>query len=155
MSDLPIIIIGAGISGLTLAQYLHKSHVPFRIFERDTGLFSRGGGWGLTLHWSLPALRQLLPENVQSRMPEAYVDKEATSRGDPGKFQFFDLSKGVPLFGVPAAERIRVNRGKLRNLLTTDIHVEVCMHATFFFFFFKYSRLFIDLVEYVYSGRNR
>ena len=123
--DLPIIIVGAGISGLTLAQYLHKMEIPFRIFERDTSISSRGSGGGLTLHWALPALRELLPPKLESRLPETYVDKEAAAKGDTGKYQFFDLRSGKALFSVPASERIRVSRGRLRNLMTTDIDVEV------------------------------
>jgi 2-polyprenyl-6-methoxyphenol hydroxylase-like FAD-dependent oxidoreductase len=53
--SLPVLIIGAGISGLILAQQLRKSGVPFLIFERDTDFSTRGAEWGLTLHWSLPA----------------------------------------------------------------------------------------------------
>lgn len=89
MTETAVIKIGAGISGLTLAQHLHQQHNPFRIFERDEGISSRSGGWGLTLHWALPALRELLPEHILSRLPETFVDREAPAQGSPGKYQFF------------------------------------------------------------------
>lgn len=125
MSSLPIVIIGAGVSGLTLAQYLRKSNVPFQIFERDASISARNGGWGLTLHWGLAALRQLLPEDILSRLNETCVNKEAVSNGDTGRYQFLDLCSGSALCDVPAAERIRVSRTRLRRLLADGVDVQV------------------------------
>ncbi|KAL2158154.1 hypothetical protein VTH06DRAFT_4722 [Thermothelomyces fergusii] len=125
----PIIIIGAGITGLLFAQYLRKSGtgVPFRIFERDADLTTRGIGWGLTLHWSLPALKSLLPEDIVRRLPEAYVDRAAVAEGRPSTFPFFDLSTGELKAKTPAADesqRIRVARDRLRRLLSTGLDIQ-------------------------------
>ncbi|KAJ5817876.1 hypothetical protein N7447_007884 [Penicillium robsamsonii] len=118
MSNPPILIIGAGISGLVLAQYLRRHNVEFRIFERDSAVDARSGGWGLTLHWSLPALRELLPEDIVERFPETFVNKEASAKGDVGRFQFFNLKSGDALYNVPAVERIRWNKS-LQNIEST------------------------------------
>lgn len=120
-----VIIIGAGISGLILAQYLRKVGVPFQIFERDESLEFRSGGWGLTLHWSLPALRELLPPDLVEQLPEAYVNKQAVRDGDNGRYQFFDLSTGEAKYSVPAAERIRVSRYRLKKILATGVDIQV------------------------------
>lgn len=120
-----ILIVGAGISGLVLAQYLQSKQIPFQIFDRDSALDARTGGWGLTLHWALPALRSLLPDDLVQRFPETFVNKDAAARGDTGRFQFFNLKSGEALYSVPAEERIRVNRGRLRELLTTGLDVKV------------------------------
>lgn len=128
MANEPIIIIGAGVSGLVLAQYLQKEQVPFHIFERDTDLETRGVGWGLTLHWSLPALRKLLPDKLVARLPEAYVDRAAVQSGDVSRFPFFDLSTGELITQSPALpewQRIRVSRQKLRELLATGLDIQV------------------------------
>lgn len=127
----PIVIIGAGVSGLLFAQYLRKSgsRVPFRIFERDADLTTRGLGWGLTLHWSLPALRSLLPEDIVRRLPEAYVDRAAVAEGRPSTFPFFDLSTGELKAKTPTADesqRIRVTRERLRRLLSTGLDIQAC-----------------------------
>ncbi len=42
----PVLIIGAGVSGLLLAQCLRVSGISFRVFERDHDLTTRGVGWG-------------------------------------------------------------------------------------------------------------
>ena len=127
-NDLPVLIIGAGISGLLLAQQLRQLNIPFHIFERDTDFTSRGSGWGLTLHWSLPALRELLPADLISRLPDTYVDRAAVERNEDSTFPFFDLSTGEKKGAVPRAgehERIRVSREKLRQLLATGIDTKV------------------------------
>lgn len=129
-SDLPIIIIGAGISGLLLAQQLRKSDTPYQIFERDNDFSTRGAGWGLTLHWSLPALRTLLPSELLTQVPDTYVDRAAVERGESSTFPFYDLSTGLLRSSSPRAEesqRIRVTRERLRKLLATDIDVKVSL----------------------------
>ncbi|KAF5976982.1 zeaxanthin epoxidase chloroplastic [Fusarium coicis] len=125
--DRPVLIIGAGISGLLLAQSLSRHGVPFRVFERDTDLETRGVGWGLTLLWTLPVLKDILPEHLFDRLPEAYVDREAVTQGLSSSFPFFDLSTGELKASVPRApetERVRVTRQSLRALLATGIDIE-------------------------------
>lgn len=90
----PLLIVGAGISGLTLAQACRKQGLNFRIFERDASVNHRSAGWGLTLNWSLPTFRDLLPDDILTRLPETYVNQEAVDAGDKGSFTFFDLSTG-------------------------------------------------------------
>ncbi|KAF5637810.1 zeaxanthin epoxidase chloroplastic [Fusarium sp. NRRL 52700] len=125
--DRPVLIVGAGISGLLLAQSLSRHGIPFRVFERDTDLETRGVGWGLTLLWTLPVLKDLLPEHLFDRLPEAYVDQEAVTQGLSSSFPFFDLSTGELKASVPKApeaERVRVTRQGLRDLLATGIDIE-------------------------------
>ncbi|KAM0355102.1 hypothetical protein ACHAPU_000961 [Fusarium lateritium] len=125
--DQPILIVGAGISGLLLAQSLGKHGIRVRVFERDNDLETRGAGWGLTLNWSLPALQSLLPELVFARIPEAYVDRSAVAEGLSSAFPFFDLSTGELKASTPKApesSRIRVTRQGLRNVLATGVNIE-------------------------------
>lgn len=124
----PVLIIGAGISGLLLAQHLRKHAIPSVVFERDNDLTTRGIGWGLTLHWSLPALRSLLPDDLVRRIPDTYVDRAAVEAGAVTRFPFFDLSTGELKAATPKApesHRIRVTRGRLRQLLATGIDIQV------------------------------
>ncbi|CEI70419.1 hypothetical protein FVEN_g1075 [Fusarium venenatum] len=123
----PVLIIGAGISGLLLAQSLTQHKIPVRVFERDANLETRGVGWGLTLNWSLTALQSLLPKHLYSRLPEAYVDREAIKEGLSPRFPFFDLATGELKASTPTASeasRIRVTRQGLRDILASGINVE-------------------------------
>jgi cation diffusion facilitator CzcD-associated flavoprotein CzcO len=127
-SDEPVLIIGAGISGLLLAQHLRARGVPFRLFERDLDLDTRGLGWGLTLHWSLPALRSLLGDELAGCLPDAYVDRRSVAAGESSRFPFYDLATGQRENATPPATeaaRIRVTRQGLRSLLATDLSIEV------------------------------
>jgi 2-polyprenyl-6-methoxyphenol hydroxylase-like FAD-dependent oxidoreductase len=127
-SRLPVIVIGAGISGLLLAQQLRKLNIPFQIFERENDVLTRGAGWGLTLHWSLPALRDLLPDELLTQLPTTYVDRAAVERGESSTFPFYDLSTGAKKSSSPKAtesQRVRVTRERLRKLLATNIDIKV------------------------------
>ena len=120
----PLLIIGAGISGLTLAQACRKQNIPYRLFERDTSATQRSAGWGLTLNWSLPTFKSLIPDDILARLPETYVNKAAVDAGERGSFTFFDLGTGDAKWNVPASERIRVSRERLRKLMLEGLEVE-------------------------------
>lgn len=120
-----VLIIGAGITGLVLAQCLKKKSIPSTVFERDPDPDFRGRGWGLTIHWSLPQFLALLPQHLIDRLPEVYVNPEASEGGENGHFLFFDLASGEAKWKVPPSERIRVSRERLRALLLEGVDVQV------------------------------
>lgn len=45
-----VLIVGAGLAGLTLAQSLRKEGITFDIFERDHDVDAHGGGWAIAIH---------------------------------------------------------------------------------------------------------
>lgn len=121
-SDLPVLIIGAGIVGLTLAQSLRKASIPFIIFERDLSSCSHTEGWGLTIHWALSAFQECLPHDMVEQLQDIQVDREV-GRNDTGRFLFLDLKTGKPKFAIPPSKRLRIHRGKLRTMLQQDVDV--------------------------------
>jgi hypothetical protein len=110
---------------VVLAQALKKHNIEFAIYERDPNASARGRGWGLTIHWSLDAFISILPRYIVDRLPETYVNPEASKRGENGRFLFFDLRNGVAKWKVPPSERIRVSRERLRALLLEGLDVQV------------------------------
>lgn len=65
LHDQPVLVVGAGISGLCLAQALNKARIPFRVFERDAALDSRPQGYRLKLQADASkALAEILPEDI-------------------------------------------------------------------------------------------
>lgn len=50
-----VLIVGAGLGGLALAQGLRKQGISFDIFERDENENSRFQGWAIGLHTHVTA----------------------------------------------------------------------------------------------------
>jgi 2-polyprenyl-6-methoxyphenol hydroxylase-like FAD-dependent oxidoreductase len=64
----PVLIIGAGVVGLTLAQGCREAGIPFQIFEQQEASTERSQGWGLTLHWSLNSLERTIGPELSARL---------------------------------------------------------------------------------------
>jgi 2-polyprenyl-6-methoxyphenol hydroxylase-like FAD-dependent oxidoreductase len=65
MEQCPILIIGAGLAGLGLAQALKQHEIPFRIFERDDSRSFRAQGYRIRISSEGAAsLQQLLPSQL-------------------------------------------------------------------------------------------
>ena len=45
-----VLIVGAGLAGLALAQALRKQGITFEIYERDANVHARFQGWAIALH---------------------------------------------------------------------------------------------------------
>lgn len=58
-----VLIIGAGVTGLALAQGLKKAGIPCVIYEKNESLDTRRN-WGFAVHWGLEALEKLLPKEL-------------------------------------------------------------------------------------------
>lgn len=52
------------------------------------------------------------------------MNRQAVESGEKGNFTFYDLSTGEARYRTPAAERIRVSRQRLRQLLLTGLDVQ-------------------------------
>ena len=62
MSELKIVVVGAGLGGLCLAQALRRRNIPVEVFERDETPWDRPQGYRLHLDGDgINALRQSLP----------------------------------------------------------------------------------------------
>ncbi|KAF4634436.1 hypothetical protein G7Y89_g3680 [Cudoniella acicularis] len=118
-----VIIIGAGVVGLVLAQALKKSGIAFEIYDRDEHIDARSHGWGITIHWALDALRECLPPKLFSQLKSIQVDPEV-GRNDTGQFLFLNLANAEPVFRIPPSKRLRIHREKFRKLLLDGIDVK-------------------------------
>src|SRR5919204_2416666 len=60
-----VIVIGAGLSGLCLAQGLRKAGIDVEVYERDASASTRGQGYRLTIDpLGSRALKACLPERL-------------------------------------------------------------------------------------------
>jgi hypothetical protein len=85
--DLRVLIAGAGVVGLTIAQGCKRHGIPFTIFERDARGDARKQGWALTLHVSrrararsLHGVRSTRSLNNETPIPLASTQERADGR---------------------------------------------------------------------------
>jgi 2-polyprenyl-6-methoxyphenol hydroxylase-like FAD-dependent oxidoreductase len=114
-SQLSIIIIGAGIGGLTLANVLHQFHpkINVHLFERDSvaHAHTQGGTLGLKKPGGLDALQRLGMEEAIRAVSQPVT--QFTILTQQGKHL-------LTLRGQPHS--LRVPRAALRDLLLRDVH---------------------------------
>jgi 2-polyprenyl-6-methoxyphenol hydroxylase-like FAD-dependent oxidoreductase len=124
MSSPHVLIIGAGMSGLTLAQQLKKSNISISVFERDVDGDARGQGWALSLFGEALDL-------MKARMPSELGPVEHTSAlyplDLPPQFSFYDITRPDLRVGVVVDDNldaVRANRRRLRDWLMQGIDVQ-------------------------------
>lgn len=131
-----ILIVGAGLTGLILAQGLRrwnespeaaKYHTRFTcaVYEREPFVFYRGGGYSLTLHWSLEHLDHVLPQEILDGFHDCLCNPHFVESGESSKFMYLNLRTRESVFEapIPPTRLARVARTKLINLLMKGIDV--------------------------------
>ncbi|KAI4132827.1 MAG: hypothetical protein LQ338_000531 [Usnochroma carphineum] len=122
----PILISGAGIGGLALAQGLQKAKIPFRVFERDHAYNLRPQGYRFRLpEAGIIALKQLLSPDLFARVVATCgkIDPEkpwANAHLDALSGEAIVFGPGGPAQGPPGAnnaEQLVVDRTVLRAQL--------------------------------------
>ena len=118
----PILISGAGLSGLLLARSLRSSNIPFELYERDAAGSSRSQGYRIRLSsQGLNALEAVLS-------PDAYAEfKAGCSDNGSGQILGYDaLTMEEKHFGGGGPPKgggqvLGVDRAFLRNQLLRGI----------------------------------
>ncbi len=115
-----ILIIGAGLGGLALAQGLIKTGFDVTVFERDESPTSRPQGYRISIRsLGINALSALLPNEKMSRLSLAKV-------ADVGNGFICANEQMKPLFSLPQGqdEAIQFLRSELRSLLSEGVHIQ-------------------------------
>ncbi|KAI5866507.1 FAD/NAD(P)-binding domain-containing protein [Durotheca rogersii] len=116
-----VLIVGAGLGGLTLAQVFRKNGVPFEIFERDEHEVSRAQGWSLTIHSVLDDMARAFPDD----MPDF---RDAVHHLNPLALEtqvvFYYHNDRLGTENSPATPTLRANRRLLRKWLATNVDVQ-------------------------------
>ncbi len=115
-----ILIIGAGLGGLALAQGLIKAGFNVTVFERDESPTSRPQGYRISIRWlGMNALMALLTPKQISCLSLAKV-------ADVGDGFTCANEKMEPLFSVPSGQDAAVQflRSELRSLLSEGVNIE-------------------------------
>ncbi|KAJ2972169.1 hypothetical protein NUW58_g9240 [Xylaria curta] len=117
-----VLIVGAGLGGLSLAQTLRKQGISYQIFERDADKNSRFQGWAIALHTII--------DDIVSSMPSDMPDlKEATNHlaplNLPAQILMYYPEQGrMGFVDSPETPLIRAERYRLREWLSTNISIQ-------------------------------
>ncbi|ORY95426.1 hypothetical protein BCR43DRAFT_525162 [Syncephalastrum racemosum] len=124
----PVLIIGGGLAGLTLANVLKEDNVPYVVFERDASPTGRNQGWSINIQSALPFLKSGINPDKFSFMPSAsavHPEKPwevelamVNVQKDPNEV----LAK-VDFKDMPD-KAIHINRGRFRHWLLEGINIE-------------------------------
>ncbi|KAK0645170.1 FAD-dependent monooxygenase cctM [Lasiodiplodia hormozganensis] len=120
-NDLKVIVIGAGVTGLSLAHGLNKKVIPFEIYEKR-GSAAPQRDWGITVHWAVEFLN-LYPEGMEERLRTAQVIQRKDYSAQETVL-FHDGETGEPIKKIPLGPAKRFSHKKIRALLADGIPVQ-------------------------------
>lgn len=115
-----VLIIGAGLGGLALAQGLAKAGISATVYERDESPTSRPQGYRISIRsLGIHALSEVLPHDKISRLNKAKV-------ADVGDAFICANEKMEPYFKVPQGHDAAVQflRAELRELLQEGVEIK-------------------------------
>lgn len=135
-ADKPVLISGAGVASLLLAQSLRNANIPFRIFERDASFAFRGQGYRLRLSTEgLDAIESVLDKSLWQKFWDTCGKTKTTGVGPIDLNALTGESKdGVtpePL-GSRGGLTIGIARGEMRKLFAegTEEYIEWSKHVS-------------------------
>ncbi|KUJ17480.1 FAD/NAD(P)-binding domain-containing protein [Mollisia scopiformis] len=136
----PVIIMGAGISGLALAQGLLGASVPFHVFERDQALNVRAQGYRVRINGlGIKALKELLKPEIYSRLEDCMAITTTDGTAPPlhldaltGKEAEFKFTMPPTSPFKPAdVQPLNADRSVLRMVLTKGIEEHITFSKEF------------------------
>jgi hypothetical protein len=110
-----------------------KNGISFSIFEAEsTNSRPRSREWGMSIHWSRPLLKELLPDELLDKIREAQVDPTYDTSNPKGyAVPFYNAKTGEHIVDIPMVNAIRVSRRKMRALCAEGIDIQVCASFSF------------------------
>lgn len=84
---------------------------------------SRSNEWTMAIHWALPLLEKIFPDNIFSKVSE--IACNPTVGIHSGLYPIIHGETGQLITGVPYENGLRVPRSKMRKLSSEGINVEV------------------------------
>ncbi|KAF4872472.1 FAD-dependent monooxygenase cctM [Colletotrichum siamense] len=124
--NLHVAVIGAGATGLLLAQGLKKANVRVSVFEtlpRQT-YEDNPRTWTMALHWSRRNVEQCLPPELFAALSSAHTNPwHEPSHDEAQSLPVVDGKTGEVLVAAKVDDGRRVVRRKLRDLFRRGIDV--------------------------------
>ncbi|EXM20205.1 hypothetical protein V3481_002333 [Fusarium oxysporum f. sp. vasinfectum] len=149
-----VLIIGAGVGGLTLAQGLHKAGIEVLITERQTEKAENLAGYGLHIDRNgRHALRSCLPLSNWTRLQSVLSSAGTQLFFRDTQFRVLAEKDDAKLSGEPAlaVERSAVGRLELRDVLLDGLDSASCGLVQWGRTFVRYEQLTDGLLRAHFS----
>jgi hypothetical protein len=86
----------------------------------------------MSIHWSRPLLKELLPNEILDKIRYAQVDPAYDTFNPKGYVvPFYNGKTGAHIVDIPMVNAIRVSRRKMRALCAEGIDIQVCSSMIF------------------------
>ncbi|KAK5090649.1 hypothetical protein LTR05_000824 [Lithohypha guttulata] len=119
-----VLVIGAGIVGLLIAQGLKKEGIACTVYESEpSAKHYRPREWGMSIQWGLPLLKTCFDEDKYNKLSTTAVDPNFEPP-EPGKVPTFNGETGEWIIDIPLVRTYRVSRRKFRAFCAEDINVQ-------------------------------
>ncbi|KAF2138404.1 uncharacterized protein K452DRAFT_256661 [Aplosporella prunicola CBS 121167] len=139
-----VIIVGAGATGLLIAQGFKKIGVDCIVLEKKESLLPPGHrDWNMGAHWGFQLLEQLISEEARKKLPQVEVDPHVPIKAED-VCKFHNAATGELIATVPVYSMHRLQRQKLRNLLADGIDIR-----------FNKSFVNMEMIDVPGMGSNR
>ncbi|OAL36801.1 hypothetical protein AYO20_03856 [Fonsecaea nubica] len=124
-TPLKVIVIGAGSTGLLLAQALKQNGIACTVYEREdhSTYQNRAREWGMTLHWGAEYLSKCIPPDMVAQIDEN-ICCDPFFKGKISSLPIYNGATGEKLFEMQGMDPRRVSRKKLRKFLSQGIDVQ-------------------------------
>ncbi|KAI1112812.1 putative monooxygenase [Nemania sp. NC0429] len=126
-----VLIAGAGLGGLVLAQALRKQGISYEIFERDRSARERRPGWVIGLHHMLDDLKASIPDDLPPI--SSLSNLLPLTQYFPEVVYYDPENPNQPKIGVRGDESewiVRASRARIIEWLETHIPVQYSKRVT-------------------------
>ncbi|KAH7357391.1 hypothetical protein BKA66DRAFT_515480 [Pyrenochaeta sp. MPI-SDFR-AT-0127] len=125
-TDLPVLIVGSGSTGLALAQGLRKAGIRCIVFEKNASQH-RERDWNMGLHWGAPVLQSLMPAERWSHIQSVQVDPHVPTK-EQDTLIWLQGDTGQTMASFTFGPFYRLRRSKLRQLLSAGLDIQYDKH---------------------------
>ncbi|KAJ8131141.1 hypothetical protein O1611_g2488 [Lasiodiplodia mahajangana] len=115
-----VLIVGAGLSGLALAQCLRKQGISFEIFDRDTNISTRQG-WAIAMHTMIDDMLSSFCSDMPPLRESAHHLLPLTLES---QICFYRQGQKLGVQNTPDTPCVRLNRVLFRQWLATKIPIQ-------------------------------